>query len=413
MYWRVGLAALLAALGVAAPAAAEIRVLSASGTVMAVPVRDHHTRPLRWTDDGAGLLVARYERVLRVSLDDGAITRVPALDKATAIGPGGRSAIAPDYEDYVTLRAADGAAVATLTSTDERRPWISGVSWSADGRLAAIVVDEAVKVLDADTGAVIASVVVPGIVASSSLSAQAFSPDGSALVVSENGRVTRIDVTTGARTVLDVSPHGSWSPPAWSSSGAIAVTGDDRVRLIGAPVREIRSIHSVAPALWTSDGSRLSYVQQDVPKPCADVRASLRTVVPGASAQTLLATAAQVDTWAWSPDGEQVAVGVGPDPNRRGKRHPWPRHIPRTYEMFTRAGDAAVRTVVVRAALGLRQGAGRAKTMQRVRLGLDRVYRHHEEAGDSAVQEAVADELDRWLHAAGFIRIDALEEIDC
>ena len=81
--------------------------------------------------------------------------------------------------------------------------------------------------------------------------------------------------------------------------------------------------------------------------------------------------------------------------------------------MLTRAGDAAVRRVIVRAAKGLRQGAGRAKTMQRVRLGLDPIDRRYEEAQDTAVQEAIAVEIDRWLHAAGFAGLGATDELDC
>ena len=32
---------------------------------------------------------------------------------------------------------------------------------------------------------------------------------------------------------------------------------------------------------------------------------------------------------------------------------------------------------------------------------------------DSAVLEAVSDALDPWLHAAGFERIQALDEVNC
>jgi hypothetical protein len=106
-------------------------------------------------------------------------------------------------------------------------------------------------------------------------------------------------------------------------------------------------------------------------------------------------------------------VGLDRDPNTRGKRHPWPRQISRRFEMLTRAGDAAVRRVFVRAATGLRQGAGRAKTLQRLRLGLDRVGRRYDEAHDTAVQEHVVVELNRWLRAAGFVGLDATDELDC
>jgi hypothetical protein len=72
-----------------------------------------------------------------------------------------------------------------------------------------------------------------------------------------------------------------------------------------------------------------------------------------------------------------------------------------------------VRAVVIRFALGLRHGAGRAKSIGRLAAGLDRISHHHPEVDDSAVQEAVAVVISRWLHAAGFRGIDALDELDC
>src|SRR4051812_10664297 len=108
MVWRVGLAAVLAAIGVAASAAAGIRVLDPAGGVVAVPVRDHRTQLWGWTDDATGLLVARGRRGLRVSIADGAVSPVPALDRATAVGPGGRSSVVDDYPAQVSVRAPDG-----------------------------------------------------------------------------------------------------------------------------------------------------------------------------------------------------------------------------------------------------------------------------------------------------------------
>src|SRR3954471_515593 len=100
------------------------------------------------------------------------------------------------------------------------------------------------------------------------------------------------------------------------------------------------------------------------------VPAFAATVDPGSSPRNVLKpTEAQVRAWAWSPDGREVAVGLGADPGKRHARHPWPHGIPRSFEMFSRAGDAAVRAVVVRVATGLRQGAGHARTMQRLRTG--------------------------------------------
>jgi len=412
MVWRVGLAGVLAALGGATSAAADIRVLDPAGAVVAVPVRDHRTQLWRWTDDGTGLLVARDRRALRVSVADGAVSPVPTLDGATAVGPGGRSGVVHDYPAQVSVRAPDGTVVASARPTDPDLTEVSEVAWSPDGRRAAFVVDEKVRVVDADSGAAIATLAAPGIDAGD-LSEQAFSPDGTALVVGNDDWVIRIDVATGTLTVLAELPRGYWGAPAWSTSAAIAVTGEDRILLLGAPVAEIRSVHPDSPALWAPDGSRLTFKEWDDLERCGDAQAALRTIAPGSAPQTLLATTARISAWAWSPDSRRVAVALDRDPNTRGKRHPWPRHISRTFEMLTRAGDAAIRRVVVRAANGLRQGAGRAKTLRRIRLGLDRIGRRYGEAQDTAVQEHVIMELNRWLHAAGFVGLDAADDLDC
>ena len=412
MVRRVVLAAVFAALGVAASATADIRVLDPAGAVVAVPVRDRRTQLWRWTDDATGLLVARGRRALRVSIADGAVSPVPALDGATSVGPGGRSGVVHDYPTQVSVRAPDGTVVASARPTDPDLTEVSEVAWSPDGRRAAFVVDEKVSVVDADSGAAIATLAAPGIYAGD-LSEQAFSPDGKALVAGNDDWVIKIDVATGTSTALAELPRGYWDAPTWGSNGAIAVTGEDRIVLLGDPVPEIRSVHAHSAALWAPDGSRLTYVQSDYPGRCGDAQASVRTIVPGSAPQTLLATPARIRAWAWSPDSRRVAVGLDRDPNTRGKRHRWPRQISRRFEMLTRAGDAAVRRVFVRAVTGLRQGAGRAKTLQRLRLGLDRIGRRHDEAQDTAVQEHVVVELNRWLRAAGFAGLDATDELDC
>lgn len=90
----------------------------------------------------------------------------------------------------------------------------------------------------------------------------------------------------------------------------------------------------------------------------------------------------------------------------------WPEHIATNYEMFTPAGNRAVRHVVWRASRMLRAGKPRRVVMARVK----RMYiaveddKRFEEAFDTAVCEAFADELDRWLVAAGYRRIDAFDE---
>ncbi len=116
----------------------------------------------------------------------------------------------------------------------------------------------------------------------------------------------------------------------------------------------------------------------------------------------------------WSPVATRLAVSLGPEQTSpRGKRHPWPRRITRDYAMFSARGDAAMRRIVLRAARSLRRGADRETVLSRVRLDYATAADRFGDAGDTAVREAVADELDRWLHAAGFEPIEAFDEITC
>jgi hypothetical protein len=87
----------------------------------------------------------------------------------------------------------------------------------------------------------------------------------------------------------------------------------------------------------------------------------------------------------------------------------WPKHIAHRYEMFSRAGDRAVRHVVWRASRSLKAGWSRKRTMARVRRDYGRVENRYEEAYDTAVCDAFA-ELDRWLTAAGYEPVDAFDE---
>ena len=61
----------------------------------------------------------------------------------------------------------------------------------------------------------------------------------------------------------------------------------------------------------------------------------------------------------------------------------------------------------------LRRGAGRELTLRDVRLAVPQLGQRFDEGSDSAVLEAIADALDPWLRAAGFQRIQALDELDC
>jgi len=138
----------------------------------------------------------------------------------------------------------------------------------------------------------------------------------------------------------------------------------------------------------------------------------------GSAPRALLpATGADVLAAVWSPDGGKLAVQLdhdwAADLERRGRRHPWPKRIGRDYGMFTRRGNAAIRRIVVHAARALRRGADRGRAMRLVSDEYERAVARFSEAGDSAVEEALAVEVGKWLKAAGFHGIDGLDELEC
>jgi dipeptidyl aminopeptidase/acylaminoacyl peptidase len=175
----------------------------------------------------------------------------------------------------------------------------------------------------------------------------------------------------------------------------------------------------VANVRWSPDGSALSYEVIQRPRlRCGSPRYGLGLLAAGMGPRPLLAlSGAEPSRAIWSPDGRRLAVKLEPDwaadVERRGKRHPWPKHIRREYGMFSRRGDAAIRRIVVRAARALRRGASREATMRLVSIGYERVAKRYSEAEDSVVGEALAVELSKWLRAAGFEEIDGLDELDC
>jgi hypothetical protein len=99
------------------------------------------------------------------------------------------------------------------------------------------------------------------------------------------------------------------------------------------------------------------------------------------------------------------AAAGGARSNRR-----WPRHITTDYQMFSRAGNRAMRAVIRRAAKMLKAGASREEVMRAVAIRFRALEDLYSEAGDTAVRDAFGDELDRWLIAAGYEPTEASDE---
>jgi hypothetical protein len=399
----------------AAPAAARIVVIDpATGAAIATPVHDDTTHVMAWTDDGTALYVrAPHRQVLRVDVATGVAVRQPQLASAESVGPGGRSIAVSDVAHYrtrVQLRAADGRVIASHVATSYGP--VPQVAWSRDGSRVAVAVMPTLIVLDTTSGAVLRRTGVPGSVR---LDAQAFSPDGSALVVGMGTAIVRLNVAWDSPTVLyQVDPNASFPDAAWGADGRIAVTTGDRIVLVGSsPVTiDARTYGADAPR-WSPDASALLYVTGAAPVRNVP-RNAVELVVPGGKPRSLVSpTRSPVYSVDWAPDSRGVAIALGPKPPLPPKRYPWPRYIRHHYDMFSAAGDAAVRHLVVHVAHGLRHGADKARAMDIVCAEHTRIERRFPEVSDTAVAEPLIGELNKWFRAAGFEELDAEEQVDC
>jgi hypothetical protein len=97
-------------------------------------------------------------------------------------------------------------------------------------------------------------------------------------------------------------------------------------------------------------------------------------------------------------------------PQRKRKRRPWPHRVARDYQMLSAAGDRALERVMRHAARMLKAGRPREAVMRQVRAEFARVAKAHDEALDTAVCDTSGAELDRWLVAAGYERIEACDK---
>jgi hypothetical protein len=138
--------------------------------------------------------------------------------------------------------------------------------------------------------------------------------------------------------------------------------------------------------------------------------------VTGLLVTVVVAAAVVVATVALTGDGDDepraqpaATPTVSAPSTRSAERSSGP--VARDYEMFSTAGDRAVGRVAEAARRDLSTGAGREQALQNVREQVAEVAEEHPEVYDTAVLEALADELDRLLTAAGHEPIDALDEI--
>ena len=380
---------------------ADIRLIDPGTGTSTVLVKDDTTRLLTALDDGLLVKQARGGATSLVALD-GSATAAPRFGDAQSVGPGGRT-LGMQPPGYA-LRAADGRVLGTY-AVDGLVFAEPEVAWSADGTRVAVLVGEQLRVLDTATGAALVEEAADG-----RLDAQAFSADASALLYARERRVERLDIASGQTSDLGQAAFAA----SWSSAGQVALTRERGIAVLGAAgVRAPTNVFFAAQ--WSPDGRTLAFSVEQARDECSAPLAGVAVAAPGGTPRVLVKPSDRgLRGFTWAPDG-RLAVDREADltPEGRGKRHPWPKRVGNDYAMFSPRGDAAVRHAVVRAAASLKRGASRETALSRLRLAMAEVQERYDETDDSAVGDAIAEEIDRWLSAAGFVPVESSDEVMC
>jgi hypothetical protein len=329
---------------------------------------------------------------------DGAVTPAPRRKGAESVGPSGH-AIVGGFDEFELL--APGGQVLATQPIGPSFYYEGDVAWSADGARVAVDADGELRVLEAATGAVVRRTGDNG-----RLSPQAFGPDDSTLVMVLDGKVVRVDLATGQATALgkaaDAASYGLGSRLALTRDRSIAVLG-------GAGIdADVDVSHA---AQWSPDGRLLAFGLEVSQGACSYPLVGVAVAEPGGRPRVLVEPSRrELLAYAWSADG-RLAVDRAAEliSDRRGKRHPWPKRVASDYHMITRGGDTAIRRV----ARSLKHGAGREAVLARMRRDMLPIQDRYDEVSDTIVRDAIGDELDRWLHAAGFEPAEAADEFMC
>ena len=391
----------------AAPAPAEIRLFDPVAGTERVVVRDDAQDLLGVSDDGAALFVRRGRDVLSVSTADGAATVAPQFADAETIGPGGRWA--GDGE----IHAPDGRIVATydVSPLDAGEP--PRLAWSRDGTRVAVLsaehpldTDQKLLVFDTATGTVLARR--SGI---EDLAPQAFAPDGNALLVVTRRDVLGVAVPGGAALGRQPLTSLYGHVAVWGPSGAIAIAQRHRIDVSNGADIGVENASTIA---WSGDGQFLAYRYETPRTACSYPRDGLIAAVPGGPSRDVLAPGdGQLKAFMWAPASALLAVDLVPSPTTpRGTRHPWPKRVATDYAA-SRAGDRALRNIVLRVARSLRRGADPEDVLARAREDYRTAVEHHRETGARPVRAKLADEINHWLHAAGWPRLRSAAELSC
>jgi hypothetical protein len=276
-----------------------------------------YARSARRTPGRANVIRRADPRAIAAVLDPTCRFSLESISSEEAIGRASRAEIA--------FRSPATAPLVSSPVPGSVPPDVSP-AWAPDGRFAAVVPNGAGQkrsrvVVETATGRVVATV--SGSYEGGGFSAQAFSPDGTAVAHSveplSHSTLRILDLKTGGiRTVATEdpprNPYGGWTAPSWSPDGRTLAATDIRgwITLVDIASGAQSTIQPrwfpAGPPLWSPDGRWLAY------RTAGDVESKsgieIAAVAPGATPRL-----ARLRPWSgidagpfWLPDSSGVVI---------------------------------------------------------------------------------------------------------
>lgn len=231
----------------------------------------------------------------------------------------------PGVQSGLTVGPLGGRPAVSLRSFDPEWTGDGSIAWSRDGRRVAVVMfqagfGETLRVFDVASGAQLARVPASQ---TPSISAEAFSPDGSQLAYQRRpfagDGIWILDVARGtSRTLVDPEAGRIHRSPSWSPDGrtiaAVADGGGIELLDVGLGYGPTLATGRESPddLRWSPDGSTLAFwFHLETSQRGEDVKSRLGLIAAqqGARARAVTGVVAATDApFVWSPDSSRIAL---------------------------------------------------------------------------------------------------------
>lgn len=268
-------------------------------------------RGVAWRPDGRHIAGACRDRIVRVwEVSSGKIVHTLRGHEDNVLGvnwspDGERLATASHDQTAIVWDVSAERPVLTLRGHND---FVEGLAWSHDGRrIATSSGDHTIRVWDARSGQ--QQTLIRG--HSDQVWNVAWSPDDARILSVSTDRTARIFDSVDARPIAVLNGHDDtvWGA-AWSPDGArVATSSEDatariwKVRPHGIEQVQLAGHNGcVTAASWSPDEQHVVTASEDGSARIWDSRTGKQT-------RALVNTAARLWDVAWSPNGEQVAIG--------------------------------------------------------------------------------------------------------